>query len=92
VVSHLHKLSKNYKLGLLEVQQSFLYFDLISSISNITNLGKGMFYPQSKSEKLRKVNLGIATKYISGQSSLVIHLLSSNTHNIDILKLAYELR
>lgn len=24
-----------------------------------------MFYPQSKSEKLRNVNLGIATKYIS---------------------------
>lgn len=43
------------------VNQPFISFDLISSIGNTTNLGKGVFNLQRV--KLREVNLGKALEY-----------------------------
>lgn len=43
------------------IKEPFISFDLISSIGNITNLGKRVVNQQSV--KLREVNLGMALEY-----------------------------
>lgn len=70
MVIHLFKLSKKYSLGTSVFTLLFLSFDLISSIGNITNLGKRVFHLQSV--KLKEVNLGTAPKYVLGCKRVLI--------------------